>query len=403
MKNYSAIYKEELLQNIIPFWMNNSIDPKGGYFTCLDRTGKVYDTDKFIWLQGRQIWMFSSLYYKVKANPEWLKIAGHGADFMKKHGRDKDGNWYFSLDQNGKPLVQAYNIFSDCFAAMAFGALYKIKPEDEYAEIAASTFENILKRRENPKGKYNKIYPGTRDLKNFALPMILSNLSIELEHILDKNLVNALIEDVIREIMEVFYQPDSGLILENVCRDGTLSDSFEGRLVNPGHVIEAMWFIMDLGIRLDNESLIDLTIKIALRTLEFGWDTEYGGILYFKDIKEKPLQQLEWDQKLWWVHVEALVCMAKAYTLTGNKDCLSWFEKIHEYTWTHFRDSQYGGEWYGYLNRTGEVLNSAKGGKWKGCFHIPRGLYQVWNTFENQLIKRDDVTAAVISGADVKV
>jgi N-acylglucosamine 2-epimerase len=97
------------------------------------------------------------------------------------------------------------------------------------------------------------------------------------------------------------------------------------------------------------------------------------------DIKGYPTQQLEWDQKLWWVHAEALVALSKAYQLTGNERCAEWFEKVHHYTWKHFRDTEYG-EWFGYLNRRGEVLLNLKGGKWKGCFHIPRSLYHVWKT-----------------------
>lgn len=383
MKNYSTIYKEELLNNVIPFWTNHSIDKEaGGYFTCLDQFGKVFDTDKFIWLQGRQVWMFSMLYNELDNRQEWLDIAEHGAHFLKTYGSDKEGNFYFSLDRYGKPLVQPYNIFSDCFAAMGFGALYKANPVDEYAEIARSTFENILRRRNNTKGKYSKIYPGTRDLKNFSLPMILSNLSLELEHILDKKQVDSLIQDVIHEVMEVFYRPETGLIMENVNPDGSFSDSFEGRLMNPGHTIEAMWFIMDLAGRLNDKALAEKAITIALNALEYGWDEQFGGILYFKDIKGFPPQQLEWDQKLWWVHVEALVCMAKAYQISGNERCKAWFEKLHNYTWKHFRDEQYN-EWFGYLNRRGEVLLPLKGGKWKGCFHVPRALYQVSKTLEN--------------------
>src|SRR5699024_2818088 len=104
-------------------------------------------------------------------------------------GRDRDGNWYFSLNREGKPLMQAYNIFSDCFAAMGLGTLYKIAPEPEYAEVARTTFSNILERRTQPKGRYDKSFPGTRPLKSFALPMILSNLSLELEHILDAGII----------------------------------------------------------------------------------------------------------------------------------------------------------------------------------------------------------------------
>lgn len=212
--------------------------------------------------------------------------------------------------------------------------------------------------------------------------MILCNLALELEHILGAEKVNEFIPAVISEVMDVFYQPTIGLILENVYEDGSFCDSFEGRVLNPGHAIEAMWFIMDLGHRLKDRALIKKACTIMLDTLEYGWDKEYGGIFYFLDVKGAPPQQLEWDQKLWWVHVEALVALAKGYALTGDERCVSWFEKVHDYTWKHFRDENYG-EWFGYLNRRGEVLLPLKGGKWKGCFHIPRALYQVWKTLES--------------------
>jgi N-acylglucosamine 2-epimerase len=375
-------YRRELTENILPFWVEKSPDRvNGGYFTCLDRTGEVFDTDKFIWLQGREVWCFSFMYANLEARPEWLEMALLGADFLERHGRDAEGNWYFSLTADGRPLVQPYNIFSDCFACMAFAALYKIQPEARYRAIALDTFENILRRQHDWKGSYSKAYPGTRPLRNFSLPMILCNLALEMEDILGRERVDSFIPTVIHEVMEVFLQPDSGLILENVKPDGSFSDSFEGRLLNPGHTLEAMWFIMDLALRIGDDALIGKARDVMLRTLDFGWDKEYGGILYFLDIQGHPTQQLEWDQKLWWVHVEALVAMAKAWTLTGDERCAEWFLTLHEYTWKHFRDPEHG-EWFGYLNRRGEVLLPLKGGKWKGCFHVPRSLYQVWKTLE---------------------
>ena len=383
LKSFGAVYKNELLSNIMPFWTTKSPDPvNGGYFTCLDRKGEVFDTDKFVWLQGREVWCFSFLYKQVEARPEWLKMALLGADFLEKHGRDARGNWYFSLTAQGAPLIQPYNIFSDCFACMAFSALYKIRPEERYRTIALETFQNILRRQHDWKGVYNKAYPGTRPLRNFSLPMILCNLALEMEDIVGSEKVNELIPKVIREVMDVFYQADLGLILENVNPDGSFSDSFEGRLCNPGHSLEAMWFIMDLAVRINDRSLIEKAKNIMLQTLDFGWDKEYGGIFYFLDVQGHPTQQLEWNQKLWWVHVEALVAMAKAYALTGDAACERWFRILHDYTWSKFRDPEYP-EWFGYLERNGSVLLDLKGGKWKGCFHIPRSLYQVWKTLEN--------------------
>lgn len=376
-------YKSELLDSVLPFWLEHSQDKQyGGYFTCLERDGSVYDTDKFIWLQGREVWLFSMLYNKVAKRPEWLECALQGAEFLKKYGHDGNYNWYFSLTRDGRPLVDPYNIFSYTFATMAFAQLAIASGDTGYAAIAKKTFDRVLEKRSNPKGKWCKAHPGTRPIKDFALPMILCNLSLEIEQLIDKQLIDETIETCLHEVMEVFYQKDLGLIVENVsAEDNSLVDSFEGRSVNPGHSLEAMWFIMDLGKRLGRPELIDKAVKIALSTIEYGWDKQYGGIFYFMDRLGRPQQQLEWDQKLWWVHIESAITMIKAYQLTGNKECLAWFQKLHDYMWTHFRDPKHP-EWFGYLNRRGEVLLPLKGGKWKGCFHVPRGLYQIWQILE---------------------
>lgn len=381
-KQLAEQYRDELLGSVVPFWLEKSLDRQhGGYFTCLDREGNVYDTDKFVWLQGREVWLFSMLYNRVEQKQEWLDAAIHGAEFLKKYGHDGELNWYFSLDQSGKPLVQPYNIFSYCFATMAFGQLSKATGNQEYAQIARDTFFKIIEKQDNPKGAYSKAYPGTRNLKNFALPMILCNLALEIEHLLDKPTIDATIDRCVHEVMEVFYRPELGLVVENVGEDNQLHDSFEGRLLNPGHAIESMWFIMDLGVRLGNQKLVERAVDITLKMIKKGWDEQYGGIFYFLDYKGYPPQQLEWDQKLWWVHVETLISLLKGYQLTGSEECLEWFEVIHAYTWKNFKDSEHP-EWFGYLNRRGEVLLPLKGGKWKGAFHVPRGLYQCWKVLE---------------------
>jgi len=378
---FSELYRHTLLNDIIPFWEQYSIDKEnGGYFTCLDTVGNVYDTDKFIWLQGRQAWTFSMLYNKVERNEKWLEIAKNGIDFLIKHGIDKNGYFYFSTTKEGKPLVQPYNIFSDCFAAMAFSQYAIASGDEEVKRLAKQTYFNILNRKDNPKGLYEK-NTNERPLKGFSLPMILSNLVMELEDVLEPEEVNRTIDFSVNEVMKVFLDQKSGLIYENVMPDGSHHDSFNGRLLNPGHGIEAMWFMIDIGVRKNDTSLIDRATQTILKILEYSWDTEYGGIFYFMDAKSRPPQQLEWDQKLWWVHLEALVALAKAYEQTKNNEILNWYQKVHEYAWTHFSDPG-NGEWFGYLNRQGKVLLDLKGGKWKGCFHVPRAMYQCWKSFE---------------------
>lgn len=382
LKYLTKLYRDELLENVVPFWLVKSQDLQyGGYFTCLDRAGNVFDTDKFVWLQGREVWLFSMLYNNLEPRSEWLECAKQGGEFLKKYGHDGNFNWYFSLTRKGKPITDPYNIFSYTFAAMAFGQLSKATGSQEYAQIARTTFDIILSKVSNPKGRWDKSHRGTRSLKNFALPMILCNLALEIEHLLEEDFLLQTIDNCIHEVMDVFYRPELGLVVENLTTENQLSDTFEGRVLNPGHAIEAMWFIMDLGERLKKPELIRKAAAIAVQMAEYGWDKKYGGIFYFLDRNGHPAQQLEWDQKLWWVHIEALISMLKGYQLTGSAECLKWFETVHDYTWDHFKDQEYP-EWFGYLNRQGEVLLPLKGGKWKGCFHVPRGLYKCWKTLE---------------------
>lgn len=381
-RNLAQQYKDELLQSVLPFWIENSQDKKyGGYFSCLNRDGSVYDTDKFIWLQGREVWLFAMLYNKVEKRQEWLDCAIQGGEFLKKYGHDGNLNWYFSVTRDGNPIVEPYNIFSYTFATMAFGQLSIATGSKEYADIAKRTFNIILEKQCNPKGQWNKLHPGTRPLQNFALPMIICNLALEIEALIEPEFLNEVIDNCINTVLK-FIRPElGGIVVENILEDGSLDDSFDGRHMNPGHSIEAMWFLMDLGKRLNRPELIAKAKDTALIMVEYGWDKEYDGIFYFMDRMGKPQQELEWDQKLWWVHIETLITMIKGYKLTGDEKCLEWFKRVHDYTWSHFKDSKYP-EWFGYLNRRGEVLLEGKGGKWKGCFHVPRGLYQVWQVLE---------------------
>lgn len=383
-KQISSRYKRELLENCLPFWLEHSQDKEyGGYFSCLNRDGSVYDTDKFIWLQGREVWMFAMLYNNVEKNRQWLDCAIQGAEFLKNYGHDENWDFYFSLDRKGNPLVQPYNIFSNTFACMAFAQLAKATGNGEYAQIARRIFGRILERRSNPKGQWCKAYPGTRPMKDFALPMIICNMALEIEDILeDKSVLEQTIDTCLHEVFDVFYQPELGCMLENVSSvDGAPVDCFEGREINPGHDLEALWFMMNLGVRRGDKALIEKCVEISLRVIERGWDKEFGGIYYFLDAKGVPQQKLEWDQKLWWVHIESAIAMLKGYQLTGNEKCLEWFLKLDAYLWDNFKDNEYP-EWFGYLNRRGEVLLPLKGGKWKGCFHVPRGLYQIWQLAE---------------------
>ncbi len=375
-------YRSALFADVIPFWLKNSPDREhGGFLVSLDRDGNVYDTDKFMWLQGRQVWTFSMLCNRHGANSDWLEMAALGVRFLKKHGRDADGNWYFALNRQGEPLVQAYNIFSDCFAAMGFSQYALASGDDEARAIALDTFHSIVRRQANPKGRFSKAGAAARPAQSLVMPMIMSNLAFELQWLLPPGVFEAVLDDSVQKVMTVCLDRRLHMFRETVSPDGTPLDTFDGRLLSPGHGIEAAWFMMDIACYRRDADLLEQAVSVALETLEYGWDPEHGGILYFRDAAGKPLDRLDWDQKLWWVHLETMQAMLMGYRLTGRNECLDWFLKVQDWAWAHFADPSRG-EWFGYLTRRGEVLHDCKGGKWKGCFHVPRALFRCLRELE---------------------
>ena len=96
IKKLHKLYYDTLVKDIVPFWLKNSLDHEhGGYLQYLDRDGSVFNEDKGMWLQCREVWLFSKLYNDLEPRKEWLDAAKLGYDFIIKHGFDTDGRMFF--------------------------------------------------------------------------------------------------------------------------------------------------------------------------------------------------------------------------------------------------------------------------------------------------------------------
>ena len=375
LRELGQVYRDELLQNVIPFWQEHSRDPEyGGYLTCLDRNGTVFDTEKYIWMQARQVWTFSMLYNRIERRTEWLALAEHGATFLSRYGRDDTGAWYYALDRQGHPLMQPFSIFSDCFAAMAFSEYARASGDSDAKRIAAESYQGFLERQSSPKGRYSKAGPGARPLMGLSLRMIHLNMLLEMSWQMDDAVVEERGRQCLDEVMSRFLDVERNILFENVALDGSHPDCPEGRMINPGHGIEVLWMAIAMAERVGQKETVSKAIDVMISTLEYGWDHQYGGIIYRRDSLNKPLYQIEWDQKMWWSHAEAIAALGMACAISGRDDCREWLERMHQYVWSHYVDHE-AGEWFGYLNRQGDRLLDLKGGRWKGCFHVPRSLY----------------------------
>lgn len=375
-------YYTELHEHVIPFWMKNSLDKvHGGYYNCLDRDGSVYDTTKHMWLQGRQVWMLSKLFNTYGA-PEYLEAATLGANFIRKFGKTKDNRVYFSLTENGTPVFMQRKLFSECFYAMALAEYARAIKSDEIKQEAREMLMAIFRYADDITLVGRPVFPGAPATSSLAIPMILLNLIAEIAEPGEKTFADR--EEWCVKQLDKHIRPELKRVMETVKADGTLLDSPEGRLLNPGHAIEAGWFLLDYAIKKNNPVLKAKAFNMINWSMDHGWDVEHGGLFYFQDLNGHSPVQLEWSMKLWWPHCESLVALIKCFNETRDETYLNKFEAWTDYTFLNFSDPQYG-EWFGYLDRRNTVTHRFKGGPYKGFFHVPRSLFLCLNQLDSLL------------------
>ncbi|MEN9224756.1 MAG: AGE family epimerase/isomerase [Thermostichus sp. HHBFW_bins_43] len=378
LKTWQERIRQELWQQVIPFWLNYSLDRQcGGYFNCLDRNGQRYDDKKYVWLQGRQVWMLARLCRLYPEHPErqrWLEAALLGLNFLRRFAyRPQDQRVYFCLSREGQPIYLQRKIFSECFYVMALAECSRLFGDPSLIQEAEQMFAAIWSwvghSPSSPLPLGRPRWPGSPAVSELAIPMILLNVIGELAGSYPEQ------EQWCLARIRLHHRPELRLVLETVALDGSLLNSPEGRLLNPGHAIEAGWFLLEYGERTGalEGSLQTMALEMIAWSLQVGWDPEEGGLFYFLDREGYSPVQLEWSLKLWWPHCEALVATLAAFVTTGSLEWWRRFEQVADYTFAHFPDPEYG-EWFGYLDRQGRVSQRFKGGPYKGCFHVPRAL-----------------------------
>jgi N-acylglucosamine 2-epimerase len=375
IQQLKAQFEHELFESVLPFWERHSPDREhGGYFNHLDYDGVVYDPTKNVWLQARQVWLFSKLYNAVEQNPNWLELAKLGMDFLRKYAAAPTGRVYFSLTADGQPIYQQRKIFSECFYAMALAEYARAAANPKLLQEACRLFDLIWDMVLHPSKVGRPILEGTPRLQSLAAPMIVLNLIAEIAGD-DLGQYREQAAFCIAQIEQHFVE---GKVYELIGPKGRLVPELaQGRLLNPGHAIEAGWFLLEWAARLNDPALQTRSFEIIRQSYTAGWDQEQGGLFYFLDAGGFSPTQLEWDMKLWWPHCEAMVAFLMLYSLARERSDWDTFIEVKEYAFSHFSDSEHG-EWFGYLNRRGEVTQRFKGGPYKGCFHVPRALWLCW-------------------------
>ena len=383
LNDLQQFYADQLLKDTIPFWFPRSFDHEhGGYLFMRDADGSLIDDDKAVWIQGRAVWTLSTLYNTVEKKQEWLEGAKLGYDFLNKNCFDTDGRMFFHVTRDGQPIRKRRYFFSETFYVIACAAYAKASGDEEVANNARRIFGKCVEYATIP-GLLEPKFTNTRPSKGIGVPMIMMNTAQQLRDNIGDPRCDDLITGWIKEIETYFVKDDIECVMEQVAPDGSIIDHVDGRTLNPGHAIEGGWFILAEALHRNNDKqLIELGCKMIDYMWKRGWDNEHGGLFYFRDVYNKPVQEYWQDMKFWWPHNETIIATLLAYLLTKDEKYADMHRAVHEYSYRVFNDKEHG-EWFGYLHRDGSIAQTAKGNLFKGPFHLPR---QEWICM--QLLKK---------------
>ena len=379
-------YRSALLDDIVPWWERNVVDREcGGFYSCLERDGRPYSSDKFMWMNARAVWMFSHLYNRLEPRPQWREMAEHGAQFMLKHAYRDDGKMYFRLTREGKPMATALSIYTESFATIALAELGAATENRTYWDRAVQMYDRLMPRFGQPSDTALLGYPINAEFHLHAHDMVRITLAWVMNAIEPSDRWEADLTLSVDSILQRHWKPELRALLGKR-RHGRQPDARSARGANgqsrPRH-----------RMRLDAVGNRRASQRRCASRNGLRHHSRLPGTRLGRRIRRHSIyaQYRRFAHAFLGSRHETLVaalrialCLAAGLEDFGPGRFRPWYEKVHDYTFNHFPDREYG-EWYGYLNRDGSPTWTAKATAWKCFFHLPRALLRCY-----RLLKPED-------------
>ncbi len=411
-RRQSAFDLEHLNDQILPWWYANGVDDeRGGVLTCFDNQGTLLSTDKYTWSQGRWAWLMGRVFragragLAVKGSDAALDRAARTADFIAAHAVLEGGMTIYQTTREGNAVAQPTpegalhtSVYSDLFAVLGFaGAIGAVGAADDpapyesrvdhWSQVATGILLSAVERVDDGTA-LTEPYPVPAGMTSLGVRMMILNAASELYTATQSSAVKRVAVRSAEFLAQSLRSGGSSLPPDfGFAGAGGYVDSLISRHRTPGHVLEALWFLVDAADSLPE--LADLlgswVSELALRALELGWDAEHGGLLRYADVdggvpkgsrsgsRYEDLVVATWSTKLWWPHAEALYALPTIALASGSDRLWEWNDRIREYTYTTFPATP-GQEWIQIRDRQGRPLNEVVALPVKDPFHIARAL-----------------------------
>ena len=373
-------WRQQGLNQIIPFWQKNARDTiNGAFYMSLTREGKPLPPwDKHPAMISRQIYGFTAAYL-MSGNETYLTTAREGAEYLLKHAWDeKYGGWYDVLDKSGNPIVSSKSVPNQLYTNVGL-TLYYFATGDE--NVLSHVKESVRIQKEYALDKTDGGYFQTlnRDLSvadsskskhshyGYTSSLLINMMMITREKE---------ISDFAEELMQISFNHMTDSLygwFNGFPLPYSRSWKLTPRVVNDSEVISAGG---QLTASLSLLRMYELTgkeiyrekgISLSRQVMQAAWDSTRGG--WYDVFDRKPPNRLEDTSSVtWWLQSYGILIQLHLYNITGDKKHLDSYQRMASFWNNYFVDGKYGGV-YQTVSPSGVPISTGKAVVWKASYH----------------------------------
>ena len=368
-------YKKYLTQDILPFWLKNSIDNElGGIMNQVDKYGNVINDEKNIWFIGRALWTYAMSYRLVEPKEEYLNTCHTLFKFYDKCILPDNRLPHVTNREGVAKSVRPVYYYSEMFAVMGCAQYYRICKKMEVWNRAEEFFDTVYKLYQKNKTTTQEIGREI-DCKTFGLHMaMLATTQFIRIAADDKEKYNLIIDEIIFEMINGGYVDDNRkCVIEHIAMDGKMLSGDDADMFCPGHIFEAAWFVLCEGEYRNIDSYREFGKKLCNYAMPSGYENYAEFIPTMSNLNKSPFG-IDDGKYIWWPQCEAVIAYRVLYSIYDDSKYLEHANRIEKSMFKAFADFEFG-EWYCEINSKGLPTTSDKGNLIKGPFHIPRFLF----------------------------
>ncbi len=381
--------RDLLKRSVYDFYQPKCLDlADGGYLEDWKDGQFVRRGEKFLTLQARQLWFFSTMATENIERAKSLEAAWAGYAFLDRAFRDlRQGGYISKTTDAGKPLDLRKHAYHNSFVLYALVAYHQATKDREALRKAQDLFQVLDRKAYDARhGGFTEFfyadwrpitdpkepsYVGAIGTKTYNTHLHLLESFAALYRVWPDPRLRVRLEELLRINTVTVQHPGHRCNVDAWTPDWRYVDDARNLRASYGHDVECLWLALDAvrALGLPEAPFRGWAEAIGTYSVVHGFDTEHGGFFY-----TGPLGAPADDtKKEWWVQAEALLGMLELYRQTGDPSYYQVFARTLDFIEKHLVTPE--GSWWATRHADGSAhANLSRSSMWQGAYHNGRAL-----------------------------